>query len=173
MAEADVTAGAGLCLRPITASDEAVLLAANTAEVPRVGPLEPEGWSALLGHCDLALLAACDGRPAGFVLAIAPGATYASPNYRAFEARGSNHLYVDRVLVLPGFRRRGVASALYDAVERHARATGREEVTCEVNVDPPNPASLAFHAARGFDEVGRQQTGSVQVALLARAVTPA
>jgi predicted GNAT superfamily acetyltransferase len=28
-------------------------------------------------------------------------------------------------------------------------------VVCEVNSEPPNPASDAFHAAMGFTEVGR------------------
>jgi uncharacterized protein len=95
---------------------------------------------------------------------------YASENYRWFEARGVDHLYVDRVVVAPHARRRGVAGMLYDAVEEAARAGGRLEVTCEVNVRPRNDASLAFHAARGYVEVGRQETdgGSKTVAMLAR-----
>jgi uncharacterized protein len=28
-------------------------------------------------------------------------------------------------------------------------------VVCEVNIDPPNPASEAFHLALGFKEVGQ------------------
>ena len=45
-------------------------------------------------------------------------------------------------------------------------------MTAEVNVDPPNPVSSAFHESMGFAEVGRQQTygGSVTVALLAAPV---
>jgi uncharacterized protein len=65
-----------------------------------------------------------------------------------------------------------VAGMLYDEVERVARETGRLEVTCEVNVRPRNEASLAFHAARGSVEVGRQETdaGSKTVVMLARRV---
>lgn len=142
----------------------------NDADVPRVGHLGAGGLAALLDHCDLALVAEHAGEVAGFVLAIAPGTAYGSPNYRFFEARGTDHLYVDRILTAPRHRRCGVASALSAAVEDRARATGRAEVTCEVNVVPPNPASLAYHAERGFVEVGRQDTGggALTVTLLAR-----
>ncbi|TVP64116.1 MAG: GNAT family N-acetyltransferase [Nitriliruptor sp.] len=161
-------------LRPLRPTDHAHLVALNDADVPRVGPLGRAGLDDLLPHCDLALVAERDGELAGFVLAIAPGAAYGSPNYRFFEARGTDHLYVDRLLTAPRHRRAGVASALSDAVEDRARATGRVEVTCEVNVRPANPASLAFHTARGFVEVGRQDTGggAVTVALLARTLPP-
>lgn len=41
-------------------------------------------------------------------------------------------------------------------------------MTAEVNVEPPNPVSTAFHTSMGFAEVGRQDTygGSVTVALM-------
>jgi uncharacterized protein len=162
---------ASLRLRSIESGDLVVVAALNDAEVPRVSPLGVDGLAALLPACDLAVLAEdADGAVAGFVLAIAPGSAYASLNYRWFEARGTDHLYVDRIVVAPSHRRRGVAGVLADAVEQRARAAGRVEVTCEVNVAPPNPGSMAFHRARGFVEVGRQDTtgGTITVALLAR-----
>jgi hypothetical protein len=36
-----------------------------------------------------------------------------------------------------------------------ARAAGHERVVCEINFDPPNPGSDAFHAKLGFSEIGR------------------
>jgi predicted GNAT superfamily acetyltransferase len=68
----------------------------------------------------------------------------------------------------------GIGPRLYDAVEEAARAEGASEITCEVNVRPANPGSLAFHARLGFVEVGRQETkgGTTEVALLARPVPP-
>jgi hypothetical protein len=43
-------------------------------------------------------------------------------------------------------------------VEERARAAGAAAIALEVNVDPPNAPSLAFHARHGFGEVGRQDT---------------
>ena len=161
-------------LRPLAASDVGPVAALNDAEVPRVSALGPEGLADHLPRCELAVVAEDDDGLAGFVLAVPPGIDYESVNYRFFEDRGTDHLYVDRVVVAPTHRRRGVAGRLYDAVEERSRQTGRAEVTCEVNVRPANPASLAFHVARGFLEVGRQDTtgGTVTVALMAKRVAP-
>ncbi|MEX2505089.1 MAG: GNAT family N-acetyltransferase [Egicoccus sp.] len=155
-------------LRPIGRPDLDAVLDLNASEVPKVGPLDAHALAGLVGICDLALLAEDDDGLLGMVLALAPGAAYRSPNYGFFEARGSDHLYVDRIAVATGARRRGVASALYDAVEERGRATGRAEVTCEVNLVPRNDVSLRFHAARGFVEVAQQDVGDHRVSLLAK-----
>jgi predicted GNAT superfamily acetyltransferase len=84
-------------------------------------------------------------------------------------------VYVDRVVVAPAVRGRGYARLLYaDLFDRAGRA-GHDIVVCEVNSDPPNPASDAFHAAQGFAEVGRAaiHQGSKTVRYLARAIDPA
>ena len=166
-----MTGPTGLRLRPLLPGDLPTVAALNDAEVPRVSPLGEAGLQALLPACDLSLLAEdAGGNLAGFVLAIAPGEAYDSVNYRWFETRGTDHLYVDRIVTAVTHRRRGVAARLSGAVEQRARVTGRREVTCEVNVRPRNDASLAFHLARGFVEVGRQDTtgGTITVALMAR-----
>ncbi|MGH2863810.1 MAG: hypothetical protein ACRDJX_01015 [Solirubrobacteraceae bacterium] len=41
-----------------------------------------------------------------------------------------------------------------------------ERIVCEVNVLPPNPASLAFHMARGYREIARLQQGQEKVVAL-------
>lgn len=167
---------APVVVRPLQAADVAVVTALNDAEVPRVGHLGAGGLEALLVHADQAVVAERAGEVVGFAVAIAPGADYGSLNYRFFEARvaerGSDHLYLDRIVVAATARRQGIAGALWDAVEERARATGRAELTCEVNVRPANPGSLAFHLGRGFAEVGRQETGggAITVALLAKPV---
>jgi uncharacterized protein len=77
-------------------------------------------------------------------------AAYESPNYLWFRQRYRRLVYVDRVVVAPDARGRGYAGLLYaDLFDRACRA-GHDIVACEVNRDPPNPASDAFHAAQGF-----------------------
>jgi predicted GNAT superfamily acetyltransferase len=47
-------------------------------------------------------------------------------------------------------------------------------VTLEVYAEPPNAPSLAFHAARGYEEIGRlpQANGKIAAMLIKRKVTP-
>jgi uncharacterized protein len=142
----------------------------NDRSTPHVGPVDRSRLASIVDECSLALVAVEGDDLAGFVLALGPGADYDSPNYRWFAERHDDFLYVDRIAVDPGRHRSGVGRMLYDAVFAHAGTTGAPLVTCEVNLEPPNPVSRRFHAELGFDEVGRQATygGSVVVQLLAR-----
>jgi len=89
-----------------------------------------------------------------FVLTLDQTATYDSPNYAWWRAHLPRFLYVDRIVVSPAARGRGLARTLYAAVFAAAQAAGHTAVTAEVNTDPPNPASDALHAALGFQPAG-------------------
>lgn len=160
-------------IRTVRTDDLPVLAALNDAAVPAVNALGLDGLAAHVARCDTALVAA-DGTdaPLAFLLALAPGAPYPSENYGWFSLHRPGSLYVDRVVVAPHAHGRGLGRSLYGAVLERAAALGLAEVTCEVNLEPPNPESLAFHRRLGFRRVGEQSTsgGSVRVALLARAV---
>lgn len=140
----------------------------NDAATPAV-PITPvHELAALIALSSVALGVERDDELMGFVLTLAPGAAYESENYRYFESRDVDHLYVDRIVIAESERGRGLGALLYDAVFDAARRQGRAEVTCEVNLDPPNPGSMTFHRRRGFRELGSQPTkgGTVTVALL-------
>ena len=155
-------------LRPLSENDLPRVFALNTAAVPAVNEVPLDGLRSLAAMCSVALVATVDEEVVGFVLALEPGADYASENYRWFSARSSDFLYVDRIVVDPAAQGGGVGRAFYAAVDAEAESRGRDTVFCEVNTLPPNPESLAFHARLGFVEVGRQSTkgGTVEVALL-------
>jgi hypothetical protein len=88
------------------------------------------------------------------LLALDQDANYSSPNFQWFRTRYSQFVYVDRIVVAPSARGCGYARWLYRDLFEHARAAGHAKVFCEVNINPPNPASDAFHAALRFVEVG-------------------
>lgn len=162
-----------LTLRAIIPADVPGLARLNDDAVPAVNALGVDGLTAHLPDCELAVVAQDEsGAVLGFVLAVAPGSAYASENYLWFSAHVPGSLYVDRIVVHPAAHGRGVGRALYAAVDTRARELGLSVVTCEVNLEPPNPQSLAFHERLGFRQVGEQATkgGSVVVALLSRVV---
>ena len=165
-------------LRPYRDHDLDELVAVNDAAYPAV-PITPAGELAELFAMSTVRLVVDDGAAAGFVLGMPPGLAYQSENYLYFSARareqGSTFVYVDRIVLAAHLRGRGLGPKLYGAVFAEARRVGATEVLCEVNLEPPNPGSLAFHTRLGFVEVGRQSTkgGANVVALLAAAVAPA
>lgn len=159
-------------LEPENPAELTRLLRMNNAAVPAVNELTGDQLRELIETATAAIAVVATDSPAealGFILAFAPGAAYESENYRWFEARGTDFLYVDRIIVAEGARNRGLGPLLYDAVYTAARAAHAQEITCEVNVEPPNPGSLAFHERLGFERVGTLSTkaDTVVVALLA------
>lgn len=156
-----------LMLRDARPADFPAILDLNEAFVAVLSPLDGERLARLHAHAALHRVIENDGRIEAFLLAFREGADYDSPNYRWFAQRYARFLYVDRVVVAGSTQARGAGSRLYRDV---CAMAAREEVpfiTCEFNVEPPNPVSARFHARQGFREVGRQQLagGSKTVSL--------
>ena len=156
-------------LRPLTNDDMSVVLAINEASVHHLAPLDDDEYRWFLGAASLALGAEIDGRLVGFVFVLAPGVDYRSRNYAWFSERYDRFLYLDRVAIDEAARRRGVGTAIYDRVEQQA-FDAAVPLLLEVNLEPANDPSLAFHASRGFEEVGTlaHDGGAKVVRLLAR-----
>jgi uncharacterized protein len=128
------------------------LLALNNAHSVETGPLTRD---ALIHMLETAFHSATKGAGKdGLLLAFDQDAGYQSPNFLWFKARYSRFVYVDRIIVAEHARGRGLARIFYEALFDRAREAGHECVVCEVNLDPPNPGSLSFHAAIGFVTVG-------------------
>lgn len=146
-------------IRDLAPADLDAVHRINQANVPAVGAVDRERLERLVDHSVLARVVEEGDAVAGFCLVLPLGEPYDSVNYRWFSARYDDVWYLDRVAFDARHQRRGLGSALYDDVEAHIRA--RTEVAAlalEVNVDPPNEPSLAFHRRRGYLDVGRQDT---------------
>ena len=82
-----------------------------------------------------------------------PGTAYDSINYLWHADRFDDFLYLDRIASRSDFRRRGIASALYDAMEELAKAA-RPDGLRDLLRAAATIVSIAFHEARGYREVG-------------------
>lgn len=95
-------------------------------------------------------IAHVDQQPAGAIMLMLPGQDYASANYRWFCDRPGSFLYIDRVMVDAAHRGVGVGRALYEDAVDIAVACKAPSITCEINTQPPNPGSFAFHEKLGY-----------------------
>jgi predicted GNAT superfamily acetyltransferase len=139
-------------LTTITAADEDAILELNNAHEIELSRLDAARLRHLLGAAYHARMA-----PQGvaFLIAFAPDADYDGVHFSWFRDRLKDFVYVDRVVVAHEARGRGIARALYADLFQRALSDGHSMICCEVNLDPPNPASDAFHASLGFHEIGR------------------
>ena len=156
-------------IRSLDPAQASRVLALNNEHPEELSWLEAARLAELV---DRAFLARRIGAVDAFLLAFDQDADYDSPNFLWFRARYPRFVYVDRIVVARSARGRGHARRLYDDLFQHARRAGHQRVVCEVNREPPNPASDAFHAALGFREVGVAAIhgGAKTVRYLARAL---
>ena len=169
-----MSAAPAVRIRDVRASDLGALHSINESAVPHVNSVAVErfrGFTREAVYFRVALVD--DDMLAGMLVAFAPGAGYESLNYRWFEARYRDFVYVDRIAVAETARRRGVASRLYRDLFASVAARTRR-ITCEVNTRPANAESMAFHHRFGFRPVGSQETegGAKRVCLLALEPVP-
>ncbi len=166
----DPTFDSQTCLREMLPGDLAAVLALNCEWEHVASPLTLDELERLHGIAVLRVVAAVGEAVVAFALAFGPGVDYASPNYRWFDSGPCDFLYIDRVMVSSAAQRSGIGDALYARVFERARAIGARRVVCEVDVEPLNAASDAFHRRWGFVEVGTQRVagGAKRVSLRER-----
>lgn len=164
-------------LRTYDPADADLVIALNQGALDAVTPLDRTGLDRLVDQAEEVTIVETDGSEgcstvAGFAVVLAPGRAYASRNYAWFGERYRDFHYLDRIVVAPAHRRRGVGTLLYQHLEEAAQLAGR--LTCEVYSEPPNVGSLAFHAARGYLDVGRlEQLGGTVCTMFAKELSPA
>ncbi len=131
--------------------------------------LEPDRLQHLVAQAFVALQI---GDAEAFLLVFDQDAEYDSPNFLWFRSRFPRFLYIDRIVVASRAEGRGHARRMYSELFQRAVHAKHDVIVCEVNSDPPNPASDAFHSELGFTEIGTGvlQGGLKRVRYLARSL---
>jgi uncharacterized protein len=156
--------------RAMSPTDAAQVLAINRAGQPGVAALEARELSRLLSLPHEHRVATRGGELVGYLLAFQRAAPYDGEEFLAFRQRLSEpFVYIDQVAVAPGLRQSGIGRCLYGAIDAVARGAQVRLLCCEVNLVPPNAASLAFHEKLGFTPLTRLPTRDArQVQLMVR-----
>ena len=146
---------ATLTIRPMISADAPAILAINAicrpavagidlADLRRLDRVGATGWVA----CDASEVV-------GYLLAFSSTSDYDGEEYLSFRGAISvPFLYVAQIAIAASHRRFGAGKKLYATALRRARKDGASLVCCEVNLEPPNPESLAFHRTLGFQRFG-------------------
>jgi uncharacterized protein len=129
----------------------AALLALNNASAQETSLLDAAKFARMI---DAARVATIIEPARALLLAFDQASDYDGGHFLWFRERYARFLYIDRVIVSAAHRRDGYGRALYAGLFAEAVRLGHDAVACEVNQQPPNPISDAFHARLGFAEVG-------------------
>lgn len=163
-------------IRALTSPDLDTVHTINESAVPMVGRVTKDELAHIVEQSSIALVAHPCSSPTqvvGFCLVLAPGADYGSENFAWFRQRYDDFIYLDRVAILDSCRGQGLGRRLYDTVVTTAaqRCQGAKRLTLEVNIEPRNDVSLAFHEQLGFEVVGERATRyGTKVALMQKAL---
>lgn len=149
-------------LMPVQPEDRASVLALNLESEQYLAPMHHAEFDWFVEHATAFRSVQREGVLAGFLIALGPGLTYPSDNYRWFSERYNGFLYIDRIVIGSGHRGLGVGRSVYDWAEGFAQQRGWPWLLAEIDTDPPNTTSLAFHARMGFEEVGQHRYGPTQ-----------
>ena len=156
-------------IRNVVSAELGAVYSINQASVPAMNSIRLEDFEWFHQNAAYFRVALCDGEVAGFLICLVPRADYDSPNLRWLNERYREFLYIDRIAVGSGFQRRGLGRALYDDALSFARGE-YGLLACEVNIRPRNQQSIDFHETYGFETVGTQDNGYVEVQFMVKQV---
>ena len=143
-----------LSTRNLILPDCKAVLQINAASVPSVAALDESEFARLMAipNHHFAIESA-DQLVVGYALAFNSNAPYDGEEFQAFRRKLPRpFIYIDQVATQLKVRRMGIGTKVYDSLENVARLNEAFILCCEVNIDPPNPESMAFHLNRGFSQ---------------------
>lgn len=144
-------------IQPLADADLPALLRLNAANYPSVHTLDESTLDWLLAFGGGHHLVAVDraGAVVGYLLSFASTTDYDDSEIAELRRRITEpFFYICQVVVAPERRGAGIARAFYAAVADTARRERARLLCCDVNTNPPNPGSFAFHRRLGFTEIG-------------------
>ena len=159
---------AEILIRDVEEKDYPFIVHVNEVNVEVLSPMDLARTKYFRETAEMFRVAEVDGEPAGFLIAVREGTDYDSENYVWFSEQYPQFLYIDRIVIDEPYRGMGIGRMFYEDAGEHARQTGVKVVTAEIDTEPVyNDASLKFHAAMGFREVGTQwvRGNSIKVSL--------
>ena len=155
-------------MRPAQDQDFERILAINQAGRPGVSPLALAELAAIRADAPLFEVAEIGPELAGYVIAYVDRNVYDGEEFNWFKRHFTHFLYIDQIAVAQSARRAGVGAQMYQLLKQRARKQALTSLTCEVNLEPPNPVSLAFHTRQRFIEVGTLATSDGRTVSLRR-----
>lgn len=143
-------------IRPLASADRASVLRLNAENRPALAALDAIDLDRLLEYDGHHLVTVDSmGEVVGFLLSFPRDSRYDDSEINELRQRVSESFhYICQVAIASTHRGRRIGRALYDALAVVARTRGDRLLCCDVNLAPPNPASLAFHEHLGFERIG-------------------
>ncbi len=154
-----------LGFRDYTDSDESDLLQLNESVVALTSPLDAKRLQQLRSQGCIITVATISDATVGMMMCFTDGSDYDSVNYRWFNERLRQFVYIDRVVVAEAHRGIGAGQSFYRHLKQKAAAAGHHWLAAEINSVPPNTGSLTFHRKQGFVEAGSQTSGAKTVSM--------
>jgi predicted GNAT superfamily acetyltransferase len=146
-------------VRPVRVDDYVEILRINSEASPHVAKLDECELDRLVTLARVAWVADSTTGVCGYLLAMSNTDDYDGEEFRSFRQRLTEpFMYVDQIAIDFDARRTNVASQMYERLMRWSHEHSRFVLCCEVNVQPPNSASMKFHERLGFESLGEMRT---------------
>ena len=114
---------------PYLSSDLEEILAINQANIPEVGSVADMGRLKSLLDWSSHLIVIRNDEIAGFIILMREGQDYDSLNYDFFNSQNYPFLYVDRIAIKDGHRRKGLGRVIYEKTIEIAKAVSYTHLT--------------------------------------------
>ena len=159
-------------IRDVIPGDKDGIFQVNRDSLSGVSAFDDEYFATLVRECALFRVAEVGQAIEGYVCGISHQAIYDGEEFALFlDHLPDGFLYIDQVAIRQRSRGQGLGRPLYQDMETYARENGFSALACEVNYEPFNAASQAFHRQFGFAEVVRMPIRGLVVSLLTKPLT--